>query len=306
MPYNFEIFDQKASREVKLRVLEQNDKTLKNLEIEINNPSVGVIITTPKKEQKVQNMDVALNSQKNIVFVSKEFISFFERLLTISIDDDFREKLYALLNPSDFHFNNFIAMSKIKIYENIVLLSNMSYEDGDIDVNETLDYVHNLQNLIAALDEVMEEKELAEESGNHQNDLFFLQAGDKIPFVESTLKDIPPEYYERIIGVLEDLHHGYFGNFKYLVYTKFFEIRSDLVRVFFARIGPNKLLVLDTILKKKKSSTEYWDRMYALRDALAEVKPYYSEIANKEEEKQRHLNYYLDTIKMLNSKKRGG
>lgn len=305
MPFNFEDFDPKASREEKLRVLEQNDKTLKALERAIQNPQMGVIVKTPSVDATKPKV-VASEAKKEPKPLDTDFIAFFSRLSSLNVDADFTDNVYKLLDPSDYRFNNFMAMSKLKIYENIVMLSNMAFEDHTMDMDETIAYIHELQALLVAIDEVMEEKALIEESSSQLNDLFFLFIDDKIPLVESIDKEIVPEYYDRIIAILEDLRRGYLRNFKYLGEKKFFEIRSDLVRVFFARIGPNKFLILDAILKKKKSSTEYWDRMYDLRDVLAKVKPYYSELANNEEEKQRHLEYYLDILQMLNSKKRGG
>lgn len=305
MPNDFAKFDQNASVEEKLRILGQNAKALNDLQKEIDNPSLGIVVKTGVMPEEDDLIDFVPAVYERPVPVDKDFAIFFERLSSLAIDDDFETNLFMLINPKDYRFNNFIAMSKLKIYESLALLSNMAYEDADVDIEETLAYIHELQALFNALDEVMEEKELADESTSTLNDLFFLQNGDKINFYESVDKDITTDFYDRILAVLESLRNGYFKSVKYLGDKKFFETRSDLLRVLFAKIGPNKFLILDVFLKKKKSSIEYWDRMFALRDTLAMVRSYYVGIAKSPEEIQKHMNYYMDIIEFLKNKKRG-
>lgn len=296
-------YDENSSLDEKLRLLEHNARSLTDLQKEINNPSLGVVIKTGvmPDEEDLKDFDIPESETKK---VDSDFLAFYESITNIKVDENFSDNVFMLMPSSDYHFKSYIAMAKIKVYESIVLLSNMAFEDASC-AKGVLEYVHEMQRLFVALDELMEEETLLEESTKALNDLYFLQSGNTFDFVTSIDKDITIDFYDRIYSILESLRNGYIKNFKYLGDKKFFEIRSDIVRVFFAKIGPNKFLVLDVILKKKKSSIEYWDRMNSLKDALSLVKEDYQIISLDPEATQKHFELYESIIAQLKGKNRG-
>lgn len=296
-------YDKSLDKDAKFSILEANARTLNNLQNEIKDPVVSIPVKTGVMPEESELQDF-IPRERKVKMLDKNFLAFYEALIQIKPDDNFSENLWNLMDFTDYRFMSYIYMSKIKIFESIVLYSNMAFEDEQ-SVGDALGLIEELKALLVALDDALEEKVIIDESGQ-ENDLYFLEMGNKLCFQESLLKDFPEDFYNRVAFILDSLRNGYIKNFKYLGAKRFFEARSDIVRVFFARIGANKYLILDVILKKKKSSISYWDYMDDLKNTLVSVRDEYASLAASDPEfTQKHLNAYLSIMETLKERNRG-
>lgn len=195
--------------------------------------------------------------------------------------------IIACLKDIEFYFNKEFRSNLLKEYDKwlkIYLECRSFFEEQLLNINDVNEYL-------------METDENSQKIVKHR---FLFSMSKSGSFFENDLKEIPYEYYERIIDLLEKKRYGYLGpnNDKQLVNNSLFkgyrELKDDQVRIIYKKLDDNIIIVYGVAVKKSDNDIHMYERLVS--------RPH----ANLEDGKYDDTATYDEIIKYLNNNKRKG